>query len=1069
MRTSLLAACAAPCLGLVLLGSAHAAPQATSAGPQSQRPANKFSAPYRVLDRVEGAYADLALMPIRPMLRDASTGQLFVLDAERSELLAFDAAGTQVGLLRLPWGPVALTSWSASPMGPKALLIVCRGSHSLAVVDAQNLNLLDLIPLSTEPGDILVEPSTNHAFVAGSALDLVQEIDVAAMTVVHDYRIPSKRPTFLALDGNTVLVAPMLSGNNSMADTGSEALDVGPGRVIDLEDTTQALQGLPDHDLFRITPGVGVEAVATDTGAVLFGLGVNPTSGDVWQLGTEAKNKDPLRVGEPAVRGDFIQNRLAIMALSAGNIVAPSFVNDLDDSDPNTAGVQFSPARSVGQPYALAFDGAGQGYVSGLLSNNITQLDSGGQFVREWNVGSTPRGILVDSAGQTAWVYAWNSRQVEIYDLTPNNPLQTGVLPLGVDPTPALMAEGRRLFFDGSHSMHLNASCASCHIEGESDMLVWDLSNLPYDDKGPLATQTMRGIADLGPFHWRGERPELSDFNGAFEGLLGGTPLDLTPGGDFDAFKAYIFSLEQPANPHQDPSRKVINRGSFTEFSQQVAGNAVAGQDHYFDTTVIAGLGSCNVCHPLPTGTSNEVTLDEPNLQIPRRNHFVVASYNGLWRKEQATLETVVLAGGVTELRPTLGTGVSAAGLKDSLLDFVRIPLFTAPDKTRRDITAFLTQLDSGLAPAVHAAFMLRGPNAQAQAGPVRSFLMAQARQRNCDLVLMGSVDLGNGPLQLGWLYNPATGLFHSDSSAVAPQPIGFFIDQAVSGLGSNLALGLPVGLGARYALDTDFDGLGNADELALGTDPDNPDTDGDGDLDGHEVANGGDPLDPGSQSSDSQAPLVSNVRVVFVTSTVAKIQFDTNELSTWSAAWTSGQQAGGASSQGRERTHTVILTGLRGNDKTHTVTLDVTDLGGNTTQVVVQDPVVTTPGIPIPSTLFRDASTNITTDSNGTLAFSVQGKARLKFGPLLPGQQLRVQVFVNGVLTQPLVTGSISTGSGLTNVQISESGLSVGDLIEVTVITLRDVASGTDAAWSFPDTAKEFRSFALVYTGTGP
>lgn len=1069
MRTSLLAACAAPFLGLTLLGTAHAAPQATSAGAQGQRPTKKFSAPYRVLDRVEGAYTDLALMPIRPMLRDASTGQVFVLDAERSELLAFDAAGTQIGQLRLPWGPVALCSWSASPMGPKALLIVCRGSHSLAVVDAATLNLLDLIPLSTEPGDILVEPSTNHAFVAGSALDLVQEIDIAAMAVIKDHKIPSKRPTFLALDGNTVLVAPMLSGNNSMADTGSEVLDVGPGRVIDLEDNTQALQGLPDHDLFRITPGGGVEAVATDTGAVLFGLGVHPTSGDVWQLGTEAKNKDPMRVGEPAVRGDFIQNRLAIMALSPGNIVAPSLVNDLDDADPNTIGVQFSAARSVGQPYALAFDAAGAGYVTGLLSNNITQLDSGGQFVREWNVGDTPRGILVDSAGQTAWVYAWNSRQVEIYDLSPNNPLQTGVLPLGVDPTPALIAAGRSLFFDGSHSEHANASCASCHIETESDMLVWDLSNMPYDDKGPLATQTMRGIADLGPFHWRGERPELSDFNGAFDGLLGGTPLDLTPGGDFDAFTAYIFALEQPANPHQHSSRKVVNYGSFKEFGQQVLGDAVKGQDHYFDTTIIQNLGSCNVCHPLPTGTSNEVTLDEPNLQIPRRNHFVVASYNGLWRKEQATLEQVTLAGGVTEMRPTLGTGTSASGLKDSLLDFVRIPLFSAPDKVRRDITAFLTQLDSGLAPAVHSAWMLSGPNAQADALPVSSFLIPQARLRNCDVVLMGTVDLGTGPRQLGWLYNPVTGLFHSDSSAVVPQPISFFVDQAVSGLGTNLALGLPVGMGARYALDTDFDGLGNADELSLGTDPDNADTDGDGDLDGHEVANGGDPLDPGNQSSDSQAPSVSNVRVVFVTSTVAKIQFDTDELATWSAGWTSGQQSGTATGQGRERTHTAILTGLRGDDKTHAVTLDVTDLGGNTTQVVVSDPVQTTPAIPIPSTVFRNASTNITTDSNGTLAFSVQGKARLKFGPLLPGQQLRVQVFVNGVLTQPLVTGTISNGVGDTTVQISETGLSVGDVITVTVIALRDMASGNDAGWSFPDTAEEFRSFALPYTGTGP
>ena len=46
---------------------------------------------------------------------------------------------------------------------------------------------------------------------------------------------------------------------------------------------------------------------------------------------------------------------------------------------------------------------------------------------------------------------------------------------------------------------------------------------------------------------------------------------------------------------------------------------------------------------------------------------------------------------------------------------------------------------------------------------------------------------------------------------------------------------------------DPDLDGLSNADELAHGTDPLNPDTDQDGWSDGLEVAKGYDPLDPGS------------------------------------------------------------------------------------------------------------------------------------------------------------------------------------------------------------------------------
>lgn len=46
---------------------------------------------------------------------------------------------------------------------------------------------------------------------------------------------------------------------------------------------------------------------------------------------------------------------------------------------------------------------------------------------------------------------------------------------------------------------------------------------------------------------------------------------------------------------------------------------------------------------------------------------------------------------------------------------------------------------------------------------------------------------------------------------------------------------------------DTDVDGLTDEEELALGTDPNNPDSDGDGILDGVEVNNGTNPVDPTS------------------------------------------------------------------------------------------------------------------------------------------------------------------------------------------------------------------------------
>jgi YD repeat-containing protein len=76
-----------------------------------------------------------------------------------------------------------------------------------------------------------------------------------------------------------------------------------------------------------------------------------------------------------------------------------------------------------------------------------------------------------------------------------------------------------------------------------------------------------------------------------------------------------------------------------------------------------------------------------------------------------------------------------------------------------------------------------------------------------------------------------------------------------ISGIGDSLTQFIPPGYGARTGpdgrlilfRDSDGDGLSDEEEIALGTDPFNPDTDGDGYPDGLEVALGSNPLDPKS------------------------------------------------------------------------------------------------------------------------------------------------------------------------------------------------------------------------------
>ena len=84
--------------------------------------------------------------------------------------------------------------------------------------------------------------------------------------------------------------------------------------------------------------------------------------------------------------------------------------------------------------------------------------------------------------------------------------------------------------------------------------------------KGPMTTQSLRGMANHGPMHWRGDRTGGNDasssqpdsgafdedagfkkFNGAFVGLLGRTT-QLTPS-EMQAFTDFILQVTYPPNP----------------------------------------------------------------------------------------------------------------------------------------------------------------------------------------------------------------------------------------------------------------------------------------------------------------------------------------------------------------------------------------------------------------------------------------------------------------------------------------------------------------------------------------
>ena len=82
-------------------------------------------------------------------------------------------------------------------------------------------------------------------------------------------------------------------------------------------------------------------------------------------------------------------------------------------------------------------------------------------------------------------------------------------------------------------------------------MMVWNLSNEPFDSKGALFTQTLVGIDRIGGLHWRGER-NLEKFRDAFEGLLGAEAKPPTK--DLENMESFILALRNPPPFLKPPS-----------------------------------------------------------------------------------------------------------------------------------------------------------------------------------------------------------------------------------------------------------------------------------------------------------------------------------------------------------------------------------------------------------------------------------------------------------------------------------------------------------------------------------
>jgi DNA-binding beta-propeller fold protein YncE len=620
---------------------------------------------------------------------------------------------------------------------------------------------------------------------------------------------------------------------------------------------------LPDYDVFEIDaladPPLQKRAHA-HVGTVLFNMAVNPHNGKVYVSNTEARNE--VRFEGRGTRSTTVRGRLheARITVIEGEEVRPRHLNKHIAALPQGYRTIPMPPEikedSLSMPMDLVIGGDGSVYVAAFGSSKVGKLDATAleedSFVPSAAShievsGGGPCGLALDEPRQRLYVLTRFDNAVKVIDTTTRT--EVGTYPL-FNPEPPAIVQGRPFLYDSrATSSNGEASCASCHVFGDLDSLAWDLGNpdeviKPNNNpvgpiastdpffplKGPMTTQTLRGLAQGGPMHWRGDRSgaeyfgdekafdtrlAFNAFNVAFDLLVGLDAGEIAEA-KMQAFTDFALQIRMPPNP-------------IRSLDNQLTPAQARGRDTFLlnrDTGVVA----CRGCHTLEPangffGTTGRTTFDDETQQfkVPQlRNMYAKV---GMFGTAEPHFPGLPLSSRQFQGDQVRGFGFIHDGSAARIFDFLFISSFRLSEQERLDLEDYLFAFETTFAPIVGQQVTLGGGN-HAAAGERLDLLLDRARTpfalvneptaRECDLTVQGVIE---GQAR-GYLLEPSTGLFRSDRRSEArlgDAPLR----ELARAAGQELTYTcVPPGSGERMALDRDGDGFFDRDELDAGSDP---------------------------------------------------------------------------------------------------------------------------------------------------------------------------------------------------------------------------------------------------------
>lgn len=609
---------------------------------------------------------------------------------------------------------------------------------------------------------------------------------------------------------------------------------------------------MPDHDLAVINTTNFAVSYACGLMNICMAVGVNPATGKVSVVGTDALNS--IRF-QSVLESIFIRVNLA-------QVDPVALTNTVADLNPHLNYQSREVASnlvmmSIGDPRGIVWNASGTlGYVAGMGSDNVIVINAqGGRAGTNAviNVGQGPVGLALDGNRNRLYVYNRFDNSISTVDTTAQSVVDTTAL---FDPTPLAIKTGRPFLYNTHLTSGLGQlACASCHVDARFDRLAWDLgdqtdvmgvidssfnfANFPpsptnnfHPMKGPMVTLTLQNIIGHEPFHWRGDREGIEAFSVTFTDLQG-MPAVLTTT-QMAQLKAFLATIGFGPNPYRQidnslstslaiPGQLALGRGTLPFGAQLPNGNALSGQTSFRSIT-----SQCIECHTLPAGLGTDshfvsgswhqlaVSTNGSHhcalIELPRSSNlpFKVPSLRNLPDKIGMNL---------TSTNSRAGFGFLNDGSVDGLVRFLQDGFGITNDQATADLAAFLysitgsdlipgSPVDVNRSPGLSSLDTQAGVGRQVTINATNDvplidtmIALAAASTNRVDLVVKG---MKNG-IARGWFYNTTNAIFLSDRHGETYTSAGL---RTLAAPGSEQTYMLvPKGTGMRIGIDRDLDG----------------------------------------------------------------------------------------------------------------------------------------------------------------------------------------------------------------------------------------------------------------------